>query len=171
MELYLEQGFERTTVVEIAERAGLTARTFFRYFTDKREVLFAGSETLEQAMVAALEAAPDTATPLEAIGAALDAAGGMLGDRREFAGRRQAVIAANAELRERELIKMASLAAGLADGLRRRGVPDPKASLAAEVGVGVFRVAFDRWLAGSARRSLAQVARDLLGELRDLADE
>ena len=72
--LYGEHGYEETTVAEIAERAGLTKRTFFRYFTDKREVLFWGAELLEQQMVAAIEAAPASASPLALIGAALDAA-------------------------------------------------------------------------------------------------
>src|SRR3954469_18936992 len=78
MQLYLERGYEQTTVADIAERAGLTSRTFFRYFTDKREVLFAGSEALEQAMVAALEATPPDAPPITAVAAALEAAATML---------------------------------------------------------------------------------------------
>ena len=123
MELYLERGFELTTVAEIAGRAGLTARTFFRYFADKREVLFAGSASLQEALVVALEGAPDAASPMEAVAAALDAAAALLGEGREYSRQRQSVITANAELRERELIKMASLSAALAEGLRRRASP------------------------------------------------
>src|SRR3954447_8419982 len=141
MELYLERGYEQTTVAGIAERAGLTSRTFFRYFADKREVLFAGSQELERALVDALERAPADAPPMAAVGAALDAAAAMIGRSREHSRARQIVIASSAELRERELIKMASLAAAVADGLRRRGVPDPQAGLAAETGIAVFRVA------------------------------
>ena len=74
MELYVERGFEQTTVAEIAERAGLTARTFFRYFADKREVLFAGSLSLQEQLVAALDGVPNSASPMEAVAAALDAA-------------------------------------------------------------------------------------------------
>jgi AcrR family transcriptional regulator len=168
MELYVERGFEQTTVAEIAQRAGLTARTFFRYFADKREVLFAGSELLQEEMVTALEGAPASAPPMDAVGLALDAAAVMLGGRRDFSRRRQSVIAANADLRERELIKMASLSAALAEGLRRRGVADPDASLAAEAGIAVFRVAFERWV--NARRSsdLAQVMRESLDQLTAL---
>ena len=168
MELYVERGFEQTTVAEIAQRAGLTARTFFRYFADKREVLFAGSELLQEEMVTALEGAPVSASPMDAVGLALNAAAAMLGGRREYSRRRQSVIAANADLRERELIKMASLSAALADGLRRRGVADPDASLAAEAGIAVFRVAFERWV--NARRSsdLAQVMRESLDQLTTL---
>ncbi|MDQ2846689.1 MAG: TetR family transcriptional regulator, partial [Actinomycetota bacterium] len=108
MELYVEHGFEQTTVAQIAERAGLTARTFFRYFTDKREVLFAGSGSLQDHLVSVLAAAPDSASPMEAVRTALIAAAGVL-PHREYAQQRQSVIVANAELLERELIKMASL--------------------------------------------------------------
>lgn len=167
MELYLEQGFEQTTVAEIGERAGVTARTFFRYFADKREVLFAGSELLQDKMVGALEAAPKSASPMDAVAAALDATARVLLDR-EYSARRQTVIAGNAELQERELIKMATLSRALSDGLRARGVPDPQASLAAEAGIAVFRVAFERWVGGSEDRELAQVMRESLEQLRAL---
>ena len=168
MELYVERGFEQTTVAEIAERAGLTSRTFFRYFADKREVLFAGSTSLQEALVVALEGAPDSASPMEAVAAALDAAATFLGEGREFSRKRQAVIAANAELRERELIKLASLSAALADALRRRGVADPNASLAAEAGVVVFRVAFERWVTDPGKRDLSETMRESLHQLKAL---
>lgn len=168
MELYVERGYEQTTVADIAQRAGLTARTFFRYFTDKREVLFAGSDALQQGLVSALEAAPDSASPMDAVAAALDAAAAMLGARRDFSRQRQSVIAANAELQERELIKMASLSAALADGLRRRGVTDPAAGLAAEAGVAVFRVAFERWVTSPRAQDLSEVIHESLDQLKAL---
>jgi AcrR family transcriptional regulator len=168
MELYVERGFEQTTVAEIAQRAGLTARTFFRYFADKREVLFGGSAFLQERMMGAVDGAPDSASPMEAIAAALDAAAAVIGEGREFSRQRQAVIVANAELRERELIKMASLSAALADGLRRRGVTDPDASLAAEAGIAVFRVAFERWIGEPGDRDLAQIMRESLDQLKAL---
>src|ERR1700731_1224232 len=112
--LYGERGFENTTVAEIAERAGLTERTFFRYFADKREVLFWGAGTLQEFLVSAVASEPDSAAPIDAVAAALEAAGTLLQERREFARQRQAVIAANTELQERELIKLASLSAALA---------------------------------------------------------
>ncbi len=168
MELYLERGFEQTTVAEIAERAGLTARTFFRYFADKREVLFAGSVSLQEHLVDALDGVPDSASPMEAIATALDAAASVLGQHREYSRQRQFVIAANMELRERELIKMASMAMALADGLRRRGVHDPNASLAAEAGVAVLRVAFERWVSEPADQDLSDVMRESLDQLRTL---
>ena len=168
MELYLERGFEQTTVAEIAERAGLTARTFFRYFADKREVIFGGSAELEKAMVVAAEAAPADTTPLEAVGASLGAAAEMIGGRRDYARQRYAVINAHADLRERELAKMASLSSALREALRARGVPDAQASLAAELAIGVFRVAFDRWLEEPRDRGLAVLMDESLHELRAL---
>jgi AcrR family transcriptional regulator len=147
MQLYVERGFEDTTVADIAAKAGVTARTFFRHFADKREVLFAGSAELQDALVAALKGAPPEATPMQAVAAALDAAAEFLGQNREHSRQRQAIINSHADLLERELIKMARLADALAEGLRRRGVPEPDASLAAEAGVVVFRVAFSRWVA------------------------
>src|SRR5579871_2964583 len=110
LELYGERGFEQTTVAEIAARAGLTERTFFRQFADKREVLFAGSEALEQRLVEAVAEAPDPLSPIAAVARGLEAVGAAL-PARELARARQEVIAANAELRERELAKLASLAA------------------------------------------------------------
>jgi AcrR family transcriptional regulator len=166
MELYSERGYEQTTVAQIAERAGLTERTFFRHFADKREVLFEGAGALQELLVSAVADAPDGAAPLEAVAVALEAAGVLLQERREFALQRQEIIAANAELRERELIKLASLAAAIAGTLRRRGVADPAASLAAEAGIAVFRIAFERWVEDTSGRELAQLMRDSLDELR-----
>ncbi len=169
--LYSERGYAQTTVAEIAERAGLSERTFFRYFVDKREVLFWGAGTLAELMVDAVAAAPGDAPPLDAVAAALDAAAGVLAERREFARRRQAIIAANAELQERELIKLAAIAAALAGTLRERGVGEPAASLAAEAGIAVFRVAFERWTAEGEDHDLARVIQDALGELRAVTAE
>lgn len=164
--LYGERGFENTTVAEIAARAGLTERTFFRYFADKREVLFGGAGALEELLVNAVAGAPSTATPLEAVAAGIEAAGARLQERRPFARRRQAVINASSELTERELIKMASLASALAAALRTRGTPEPAATLTAEAGIAVFRVAFERWVTETGERDLPQLMRESLDELR-----
>ncbi len=166
LDLYGERGFERTTVAEIAGRAGLTERTFFRHFADKREVLFWGSAALQEFLVDAVADAPDAAAPLEAVTAALRATSAGFQERREYARRRQAIIDANPGLRERELIKLASLTAAIADALRARGVPDPAASLAAEAGIGVFKVAFERWVDGTNRWELAHFVRESLEELK-----
>ncbi|HUC27199.1 MAG TPA: TetR family transcriptional regulator [Streptosporangiaceae bacterium] len=164
--LYAERGFENTTVAEIAARAGLTERTFFRHFADKREVLFWGAAMLERLAVGAVEAAPESASPIDAIATGLEATGPMFEERRDYAWRRQRVIDANAELRERELIKLASLAAALAGALRRRGVADPAATLTAEAGIAVFKVAFARWVSDSDSRDLPQHIRESLDELQ-----
>jgi len=169
MELYTERGFEQTTVAEIAVRAGLTERTFFRYFADKREVLFAGSASLQELLVSTLASTPDSAAPIDAIATALAAAGDLIGLRRDYSRARQAVISANADLQERELIKLASLAAALADTLRLRGVADPAASLTAEAGIAVFKIAFERWIAepdDAEVRGFTQLIEDSLAQLK-----
>ena len=169
LELFVERGYEQTTVADIAERAGLTARTFFRYFPDKREVLFQGAEGLEQAMVEAIRQTPEGASAMNAVSAAVGAAGGYFGDIQVFARRRRDVIATHAELRERELIKLAKLSASLADALEQRGVESVEARLAAEIGVAVFRLAFELWLADDEHRRFDAIATDLLRRLGRLA--
>ncbi|MDQ6898917.1 MAG: TetR family transcriptional regulator [Candidatus Dormibacteraeota bacterium] len=164
--LYGERGFENTTVAEIAARAGVTERTFFRYFADKREVLFGGARPLQQHLVSAVMSAPDSAAPMDAVAAGLEAAGALLQKRRESARQRQTIIAANTGLRERELIKLASLASALADALRRRGTTGPAATLTAEAGIAVFRVAVERWVNESNQRDLRQYIRESLGDLK-----
>ena len=171
LELYIERGFEQTTVAEIAKHAGLTERTFFRHFADKREVLFWGAGALRELLVSTVADAPESAAPIDAIAAALEATGGLFQERRESVLRRQSIIAANAELRERELIKLATLASAMAEALRRRGVTDPAASLAAEAGIAVFRIAFERWVTDTDQRDLSHHIRESLVELKTvLAD-
>jgi AcrR family transcriptional regulator len=169
LELYGDRGFEQTTVAEIAARAGLTERTFFRHFADKREVLFAGAGALEDLIVSTVAAAPPELAPIEAAAAGLEAAGAAIQEGGELPRQRAAIIAASAELRERELIKLASLACTLAGALRRRGVDEPAASLAAEAGIAAFRIAFDGWVDGAPRRDLPRLIRESLDALRAVA--
>jgi AcrR family transcriptional regulator len=159
-------GFDQTTVAEIAERAGLTERTFFRHFTDKREVLFWGQGALHDVFVSTVATAPDSVAPIDAIAAALVAVGDNFDERRNHSQQRQAVIAANPGLQERELIKLASLAAAMADALRQRGVNEPAATLTAEAGIAVFKVAFECWLDDTNKRSLSQLIRESMDELK-----
>jgi len=168
--LYGERGFENTTVAEIAERAGLTERTFFRHFADKREVLFSGSGALQELLVRTAADAPDSLAPIDAAAAGLEAAGAQLEELRgrEFARQRQAIIAASAELQERELIKLAAWSSALADTLRDRGVGEPAASLTAEIAIAVFRIAFERWLDETNERGFRQLVRESLDELRSV---
>jgi AcrR family transcriptional regulator len=165
MELYAEQGFERTTVAEIAERAGLTERTFFRHFSDKREVLFYGGEMLREVLVHAVADAPASATAMDMVGLAFRDACGMLQENKERARLRDGIIAAHAELRERELIKLAGLGGAVADALRERGIHEPTASLAAETGVSVFKLAFARWVGEPGQADLPDIFAELMTEL------
>jgi AcrR family transcriptional regulator len=169
MELYIERGFEQTTVAEIAQRAGLTERTFFRHFADKREVLFAGASSLEELLVNTVTNAPSNLAPIDAATAGLEAAGALIQQRRAFSRQRQTVIAANPELQERELIKLASLSTALAETLRRRGVGDTAASLTAEVAIAVFKIAFERWITEPTKQDLPQLIRSSLDELKAVA--
>lgn len=166
--LYAEQGFEQTTVAEIARLAGLTERTFFRHFADKREVLFYGTEMTRDLLARAVADAPASATPMDAVGAALQAAGAMLQENPERARLRDAVMSANAELRERELIKLAAFASAMAGALRDRGVPEPAASLAAETGIAVLKVAFARWISEPGQPDLPGILRESMAELMDV---
>jgi AcrR family transcriptional regulator len=166
MALYAERGFENTTVSEIAERAGVTERTFFRHFADKREVLFEGASTLEELLVTTVADAPESARPLDAVAAGLEAIAAMFEERRDFSRQRRAIIAANPELQERELVKLASWASALAEVLRRRGVPDPAAALAAETGIAVFRIAWERWTDEDNDRDFSQLIQESLDELK-----
>ncbi|MDA0182359.1 TetR family transcriptional regulator [Solirubrobacter phytolaccae] len=168
MALYTERGYEQTTVGDIAERAGLTARTFFRYFADKREVLFAGSEALEGALRSAVDEAPEDASPMQVVAAVLDGIAALIGRDRDYSRQRQVVIDATPELQERELIKLARLALVLRDALRARGVSDPEAGLAAETALAIVRVGFDRWINTDDERELADVLRESLARLETL---
>jgi AcrR family transcriptional regulator len=165
MQLYFEQGFEQTTVAEIAEQAGLAERTFYRHFADKREVLFWGASALQEALVDGVAHAAPALTPLAAVAQALEATCDMFEEHPVSVRQRQAIIAANPELQERELIKLAVLAAAIADALRGRGVKEPTASLAAEAGIAVFRIAFESWVRQTKARSLRRVISDSFTEL------
>ena len=166
-DLYTERGYDQTTVSEIAARAGLTERTFFRHFADKREVLFDGGDSFVAAVVGPVDAAPASTTALDAVNAGVEAAGSVF-PARERVRRRQALISANPELQERELIKLASLATALTEALRRRGVPDTAAELAAETGVAVLRISLTRWIEDSTERQWAVHVSEVMDELRGL---
>lgn len=166
LELYSERGFDETTVAEIAERAGLTERTFFRHFADKREVLFGGQDLLSSAIAEAVTTAPAGADPMATAVAAIQAAGAQIPDLAAWQLRRRAVIAANPALQERELRKMAVLGGELADALRTAGVAEADATLCARVAVTVFGIAFDRWVDGSSTRELSHVIAEVFAELR-----
>ncbi|AKU15442.1 TetR/AcrR family transcriptional regulator [Luteipulveratus mongoliensis] len=163
--LYSERGYESTTVAQIAERAGLTERTFFRHFADKREVLFFGSDVMQQQLTDAVASAPESASPLEAATAGIEAAAGLLEERGPQVRTRQAVVAASPELQERELTKLAGLASALAETLRGRGVAGPAAALTAEMALAVFKIAVEQWAQGDSKATLVDVIHESLAEL------
>ncbi|SFW70610.1 TetR family transcriptional regulator [Amycolatopsis australiensis] len=172
LELFATRGFEQTTAAEIAQAVGLTERTFFRHFSDKREVLFHGQQQLEQAFLDGVAAAPAEATPLEVVASALRSAAAFFPDeRRPHSRARQSVIDRNPALQEREQHKLTTLATTVAAALRARGVDDLAATLAAESGATVFGIAFGRWLRDGEERSLADLATDVLDELLTLAEQ
>ena len=169
LELFATRGFEQVTAAEIAQSVGLTERTFFRNFGDKREVLFYGQERFLQAFIDGVDAAPADASPLELIASALQAAASFFPDeRRPYSRLRQTVIDQNPALQERELHKLAGLATTVAEALRARGVGEPAATLAAQSAATVFGIAFAQWIREGERRSLADIASDVLRELRNL---
>jgi AcrR family transcriptional regulator len=143
--LFDEQGYDRTTVAQIARRANLTERSFYRWFTDKREVLFGGSEDFQKHLVSAIDAVPAGTAPLPTLLAAFATAPEVIRPR-DFLRTRSAVIAANPPLQERELIKHAALSDALATALVRRGCDDQTARLATDAGLAVMRLASRRAL-------------------------
>ncbi|WP_297617268.1 TetR family transcriptional regulator [Nocardia sp.] len=170
LELFATRGYEQTTATEIAQSVGLTERTFFRYFSDKREVLFHGQDAFVQAFLTGVDTAPPDAPPLEIVACALQSAASSFPDeRRPHSRTRQSVIEQNPALRERESHKLAGLSTTLADALRARGVEDLAATLAAESGATVFGIAFTRWIREGEQRSLADLCADVLRELLILA--
>jgi AcrR family transcriptional regulator len=167
LDLFAEQGYDNTTVAQIADRAGLTKSTFFRHFPDKRDVLAAGQDTLCQFFEEGIALAPASATPLEAVAAGLDAAAeAFTPERRDLGRKMQGAIAASGELQERDTLKRVGLATAITDALKRRGVPDPTASLAAEIGILALRTAHARWSDPTNRQELAVLARQSLQQLQ-----
>ena len=170
LDLFEERGYEQTTVIDIAERAGLTKSTFFRHFPDKREVLFGGG-TMHALLADGIAAAPAAATPAGAVAHTHDQNNteAFPQSRRDFTARRRAVIAANPELREREALKGLALAAAMTDALKQRGVPALTAYVTAELGLLALALAYERWSDAPAAEPFAAVARQALTEVQSAA--
>ncbi|MFJ9537508.1 TetR family transcriptional regulator [Streptomyces sp. NPDC101225] len=151
LELYRERGFDRTTTAEIAARAGVNERTFFRHFPDKREVLFDGEADLRAALTRAVTEAPEGLQPFEVLLRAFREAAHVLEENRPFSEPRLAVIAVTPALRERDLAKAASLTEAVAEALVRRGVAGRLADLAAQTGWAAFHHAAQAWIDDPAR--------------------
>ena len=171
LELFLEHGYENVTVAQITERAGLTRRTFSRYFADKRDVLFGGSERLPAVLADAVARADAELPPFEALLGALEGVGDALAERvAPHSAQRQAIIDGSAELRERGLAKFAAVADALEAALHGRGAAPSTAALLANVGVAVFRTAFGRWVADPGAATLSARVREAAAELSHALD-
>lgn len=166
LELFVEQGFERTTVAQIASRAGLTPRTFFNHYSDKREVLFGLSTAFEQKVLSAVAACPPETPALEAVLRGLAAADAMFDGRRAAVSRRQKVIAEHPGLQERELGKHAALVGVISRALQARGEAPENAFLAASLGMLAQDRAVHAWKRPDEVRSLAELLGDALADLR-----
>ena len=168
VDLFTEQGYDATTVTQIAERAGVTKSTFFRYFPDKREILVAGQETLSHLLAEGISEAPLGASPLEAVVAGLERVSSAMGQlNRELGPRMKAAIAASAELQERHILKSVGLAAAMTTALIARGVPATTAHLAGELGVLAFKQGYAEWSEGD-RQSENELAYYTLAALNEL---
>ncbi|MGQ4488968.1 TetR/AcrR family transcriptional regulator [Streptomyces sp. 372A] len=168
VDLFTEQGYDATTVAQIAERAGVTKSTFFRHFSDKRELLVAGQETLSRLLADGITEAPADASPLQAVAAGLERASSAMGPtNRELGPRLQAAVAASTELQERDALKSIGLAAAMTAALIARGVPEPTAHLAGELGVLAFKRGYSQW-SESHRDDAEGLAPHALAALEDL---
>ena len=166
-ELFAEQGFERTTVAEIAQRAGLTQRTFFNHFADKREVLFGLGSEFQQEIVREIAACADTVPPLDTVVRALQAASDrVFEERRTAVARRHKIINANPELQERELRKRAALTDAIAAALQARGLDPETALLTAGAGMLVQQTALQRWTQPTEGRPLRELLSEAMRSLR-----
>ncbi|CAL9670816.1 MULTISPECIES: TetR/AcrR family transcriptional regulator [Streptomyces] len=171
LELYLEHGYDNVTVTDIAERAGLTRRSYFRYFPDKREVLFGGSERLPPALAEAVLAADPDAAPLAAALDALSRVGTRLLEQVQDVAERRAVIDASPELQERERTKAAAVTRALRDALVQRQVEAETAELVAQLATVAFGHAFRQWIDAEGRTSFGSCLDAVTGRLRDALAE
>ncbi len=169
LQLFTDQGFDATTVAEIAAAAEVTERTFFRHFADKREVLFAGQDEFLGMFTGPVEAAPAGTPAFDLVRLALDAAGGFFPEeRRAWSRARQRVIDADPGLGERELAKLAMLATRLGEVLVARGVPEPAATIAAQTASTVFHLSFAQWIADDEERPFPEIVEERLDALASI---
>lgn len=166
LELFTEHGFGQTSVPQITTRAGLTTRTFFRHFADKREVLFAHEADFPELVAALMVQAPPLLSPMQLIAYGLHAVAALRFEgQRELLRIRQQVISTDDGLIEREMRKYATLSRAVSDGLRDRGTDELSATLTADVAVAVLRVAVTRWLEHGDERPLTELLTETLHAL------
>jgi AcrR family transcriptional regulator len=172
LDLFVENGYEETTVAQIADRAGLNRATFFRHFADKREVLFGGEDVLSGLFADAIRVASPEATLIECLQAALAATEVvMTPHRRTTAARRVLVVAGNSELQERGLLKHARIANSITAALRERGADELTARLGSEVGMLAFSVALGHWMEANDDEPFPPFAAAALSDLQARAAE
>ena len=167
LELFQEHGYDATTTAEIAARAGVTERTFFRHFPDKREALFDGEEAFRDALTEGVLDAPENLAPMDALLWAFRSVWPLLQQNRSFSEPRQKIVAQTPALQERVLTKTAGLIGALSMALCRRGVEEGLATLASHVGMAVFSHAANKWPDDPAAEAEAHLAR-ACAELRRL---
>ena len=170
LELFQQQGYDATTTAEIAARAGVTERTFFRHFADKREALFDGEEGFRDSLAKTVVSAPADMGPMEALLYAFRSVELLLQQNRPFTEPRQKVIAKTPALQERVLTKTAGLTAALSAALHQRGVQRDVAMLAAQVGMATLSHATSAWLADPTSGLSSNLTTSFV-ELRRLASE
>jgi AcrR family transcriptional regulator len=169
LELFAEQGYSATTVPQIAARADLTTRTFFRHFADKREVLFLREREFPTVVATLLAAAPPALTPLQLTMFGFETiAAQQFGLWRDSIAARRRIIRSDEGLRERELLKSSMLSEAIRHALTEAGIANEEATLVAAFGVLVFDVSLGDWLEGPADRPLVDVLRATLTRMQRL---
>ena len=172
LELFAEQGFAQTSVPQITARAGLTTRTFFRHFADKREVLFGAEDELPTLVTAMMAAAPPSLTAMGVIEQGLDAfVVTAFEGQRDALLARKAIIQSDESLRERELRKRFALADAIRAGFVSRGADDLSATLTAEIAMAVVGVSLGRWLDGDEDQSLSDILHHTLATIRTITSQ
>ncbi|OII33169.1 hypothetical protein BIU98_06985 [Curtobacterium sp. MMLR14_010] len=171
LDLFVDPGYDETTVAQIADRAGLTRSTFFRHFADKREVVFGTEDTLSDLLVAAVSELPTGLSVAEYLTAAFTRAGELAfaDERHRQASQRRVIVARHPELRERELLKRAGISAAMTSAFVRQGVDELGARLGGEFGVLALDAAFERWTDGKPTASFGEIAADVVGQLTERA--
>jgi AcrR family transcriptional regulator len=167
LDLFAENSYEETTVAQIADRAGLNRATFFRHFSDKREILFGGEDRLAELFTAGIRSAAPDGTVSECLRAAFVSADvAMTEEQRVKTARRALVVASNVEVQERGLLKHARIARAISAALRERGIDELSARLGSEIGLLAFSVGVEHWLQSRTNESFSHHAAAALDELQ-----